>query len=161
MFKKIKPIFELDNLRLWKLSIFGLVLSVLGISDSIYLTVAHYSQSVVLACPTTSFINCAKVTSSSYSEVFGIPAPLLGLVFFTLLFIIELPTFWSRKYLWLRNLRLAFVSIGLLSVFWFVYVELDKLHAICLYCTGVHVLTFVSFVTILFATEHHKSIHDI
>ena len=161
MFKKIKPIFELDNLRLWKLSIFGLVLSVLGISDSIYLTVAHYSQSVVLACPTTSFINCAKVTSSSYSEVFGIPAPLLGIVFFTLLFIIELPTFWSRKYLWLRNLRLAFVSIGLLSVFWFVYVELDKLHAICLYCTGVHVLTFVSFVTILFATEHHKSIHDI
>jgi uncharacterized membrane protein len=161
MFKKIKPVFELDNLRLWKLSIFGLVLSVLGISDSIYLTVAHYSQSVVLACPTTSFINCAKVTSSSYSEVFGIPAPLLGLVFFTLLFIIELPTFWSRKYLWLRNLRLAFVSIGLLSVFWFVYVELDKLHAICLYCTGVHVLTFVSFVTILFATEHHKSIHDI
>ncbi|HUC78730.1 MAG TPA: vitamin K epoxide reductase family protein [Candidatus Saccharimonadales bacterium] len=161
MFKKIKPVFELDNLRLWKLSIFGLVLSVLGISDSIYLTVAHYSQSVVLACPTTSFINCAKVTSSSYSEVFGIPAPLLGIVFFTLLFIIELPTFWSRKYLWLRNLRLAFVSIGLLSVFWFVYVELDKLHAICLYCTGVHVLTFVSFVTILFATEHHKSIHDI
>jgi len=161
MFKKIKPVFELDNLRLWKLSIFVLVLSVLGISDSIYLTVAHYSQSVVLACPTTSFINCAKVTSSSYSEVFGIPAPLLGIVFFTLLFIIELPTFWSRKYLWLRNLRLAFVSIGLLSVFWFVYVELDKLHAICLYCTGVHVLTFVSFVTILFATEHHKSIHDI
>jgi len=161
MLTKIKSLFRLNNPQLRKLSFLGLGLSILGVADSTYLTIAHYSQSVVLACPTTSFINCAKVTSSSYSEIFGIPVPLLGLSFFIVLFIIELPVFWTNNFQWITNLRLAFVSIGMLSVLWFVYVELDKLHAICLYCTGVHVLTFVSFVTILFATEHHKSIHDI
>lgn len=154
----IKSLFKLEDRRLKKLTVFGLCLSVLGIADATYLTIGHYSQSIVLACPTTSFINCAKVTSSSYSEVFGIPVPLFGLAFFIALFVVELPIFWTKKYLWLQNLRTAFVSIGMLSVLWFVFVELDKLHAICLYCTGVHLLTFISFVTILFANEQFKKV---
>jgi uncharacterized membrane protein len=148
-----KTLFGLGDKRLKKLTILGLCLSLLGIADATYLTIAHFSQSVVLACPENSFINCAKVTSSSYSEIFGIPVPIFGLVFFITLFIIELPIFWTKKYLWLKNLRTTFVSIGMVSVLWFVYVELDKLHAICLYCTGVHLLTFFSFITVLFANE--------
>src|SRR5665213_2754115 len=114
----IKSLFRLEDRRLKKITIFGLCLSVLGIADATYLTIGHYSQSIVLACPTTSFINCAKVTSRSYSEVFGIPVPLLGLAFFIGLFIVELPIFWTKKYLWLQNLRTAFVSIGMISVLW-------------------------------------------
>jgi uncharacterized membrane protein len=155
---KFKSLFGLDDKRLKQLSILGLCLSILGIADSTYLTIAHYSQSVVLACPTTSFINCAKVTSSSYSEILGIPVPLFGIVFFVTLFILELPIFWTKKYVWLKNLRLAFVSIGMASVLWFVYVELDRLHAICLYCTGVHILTFFSFITVLFASEQFRKV---
>jgi uncharacterized membrane protein len=153
---KFKSLFGLENKRLKKLSIVGLCLSILGIADATYLTIGHYSQSIVLACPTTSFINCAKVTSSSYSEIFGIPVPLFGLAFFITLLVIELPIFWTKKYLRLKNLRTTFVSIGMVSVLWFVYVELDRLHAICLYCTGVHLLTFFSFVTVLFANEQFR-----
>lgn len=148
--------FAVKNSKLQRITIFGFVLSLLGIADATYLTVAHYTQTITLACPTTSFINCAKVTSSSYAEILGVPVALIGLIFFVLLTIIQLPIFWNNDYLWLKNPRLIFSGLGLIGVFWFIYVELDKLHAICLFCTYVHILTFLSFVTILFASEHLK-----
>lgn len=156
MLKKIKGLFFLDNLKLKKIVLVNILFSILGIADTLYLTIAHYTQAVTLACPDTGFINCAKVTSSSYSEIFGIPAAVLGLVFFIVLFILGLPFLWSKKYSWLTLPRQIFVGIGLLSVFWFVYVEIHYLHAICLYCTGVHILTFLSFIAILIASEHVK-----
>ncbi|HUY53037.1 MAG TPA: vitamin K epoxide reductase family protein [Candidatus Dormibacteraeota bacterium] len=156
MFSRFRSLFAVKNSKLQRITIFGFVLSLLGIADATYLTVAHYTQTITLACPTTSFINCAKVTSSSYAEILGVPVALIGLIFFVLLTIIQLPIFWNNDYLWLKNPRLIFSGLGLIGVFWFIYVELDKLHAICLFCTYVHILTFLSFVTILFASEHLK-----
>ncbi len=156
MLDKLKAIISLSNPKLKRIVPFSLLLSMLGIADTVYLTVAHYAQTVTLACPDTGFINCAKVTSSSYSEVFGIPVAVLGLIFFLILLVIQLPIFWTDKFYWMKLPRQIFVSAGLLGVFWFVYVELHYLHAICLYCTGVHILTFLSFVTILFASEHFQ-----
>jgi len=153
----IKSIFVFENLKPKKIVEVSLVISLFGIADAIYLTIAHYTQATILACPTTSFINCDKVTTSSYSEIFGIPVSILGLAFFLALFIIQLPIFWTSKYLWVKTPRIVFVSIGLISAFWFIYVELHKLHAICLYCTGIHTLTFLSFITILLASENFQA----
>ncbi|HUC95694.1 MAG TPA: vitamin K epoxide reductase family protein, partial [Candidatus Saccharimonadia bacterium] len=127
--------------------------NLLGIADAAYLTIAHYSQSVVLACPTTTFINCAKVTSSSYSEIHGVPVSIFGLLFFIVMFNLQLPIFWTKRFAWIKWYRLAFAGLGMISVFWFVYVELYKLNAICLYCTGVHILTFFILVLTLIGTE--------
>lgn len=135
-----------------KISTIGVLFCLLGIADSIYLTIAHYSTKVILACPSTGIINCAKVTTSSYSVVFGIPAPVLGLVFFTFMLILQLPKLWSSPNASIRMARLLFSIAGLCTVFWFVYVEFHKLNAICLYCTGVHILTFCLFVTTLIGT---------
>ncbi len=160
MSNKFRALFVVKNLKLQRVTIFGFILSLLGIADAAYLTIAHYTQTVALACPTTSFINCAKVTSSSYSEVLGVPVALIGLIFFVVLAVIQLPIFWNNNFLWLKNPRLIYTGLGLVGVFWFVYVELDKLHAICLYCTYVHILTLLSFITILFASEHLKNLND-
>lgn len=140
-----------NNIRL--ISSIGLALCLLGIADTTYLTIAHYATKVVLACPTTGFINCAKVTSSSYSEVFGIPAAVLGLAFFLGMTILQLPMLWRSKNKLVRNIRLIYSVIGLLTVFWFVYVEFHRLNAICLYCTAVHILTFSLFVTTVIGTS--------
>lgn len=135
------------------ISIIGLIISFLGILDGIDLTIAHYSTPAVLACPDTGFINCAKVTTSSYSQIHGIPVALLGLIFFVIMFILQLPMMWNSASALIKYGRLAFSIIGLLSVFWFVYVEFHKLHAICLYCTGVHIMTFAIFVVTLIGTS--------
>ncbi len=141
------------NKKVIIISTIGLLLCLLGIADATYLTIAHYATKVVLACPSTGFIDCAKVTSSTYSAVFGIPAAVLGLGFFLLMFVFQLPMLWRSENVMLRNARLGYSIAGLLSVFWFVYVEFHKLNAICLYCTGVHILTFLLFVTTIIGTS--------
>ena len=37
-------------------------------------------------------------------------------------------------------------------VLWLVYAELIRIHSICLYCTAVHVLTFLLFALVLVGT---------
>ena len=124
----------------------GLLLTVAGIAVATYLTVAHYTSPQTLACPETGVINCAKVTTSPYSVVFGVPLAVLGLAFFIGMLPLQLPAAWRSRRVWLRQGRLAYSISGVLMVFWLVYVELFKLSAICLYCTAVHVLTFLLFV---------------
>ena len=55
------------------------VLAVAGLLDSVYLAYEHASGSNSFACPETGHINCAKVTTSTYSELQGIPVAYLGL----------------------------------------------------------------------------------
>jgi uncharacterized membrane protein len=41
--------------------------------------------------------------------------------------------------------RLGSVVVGIAFVLYLVWAELFRINAICLYCTGVHVLTFILF----------------
>jgi uncharacterized membrane protein len=116
---------------------------VAGLAASIYLTIAHYDTAKVLACPNTGFINCAKVTSSSYSTQFGIPLAVTGLGFFAVMFVLQLPASWGSRPLSL--VRLALSGGGAAFALWLIYVELYRLDAICLYCTLVHALTIALF----------------
>jgi uncharacterized membrane protein len=138
------------------LALIGVLLSVLGLADSIYLTIAHYTTRVTLACPATAFINCQKVTSSSYSEFYGIPLVLLGVVFFVGMLFLQLPVVWRSSDKRILLVRVILSIIGMLSVFRLVYVELFRLNSICLYCTGVHILTFGLFVVTVIGTAFHK-----
>ena len=54
------------------------VLCLVGLGASVYLTVEHYSSSPSYACPVSATIDCIEVTTSSYSELLGIPVALLG-----------------------------------------------------------------------------------
>lgn len=122
-----------------------LILSLAGLAVSIYLTIAHYNASTTLACPETGIINCAKVTSSSYSTLFGIPLAVLGLLFFVAVAVLNLPVLWRSHNKWLRIGRLLLAASGILMVFRLLYIELFNLDAICLYCTVVHILSLAIF----------------
>jgi len=135
------------------ISAIGILLSLIGIADATYLTIAHYTTTVSLVCPDTGFINCAKVTSSSYSEIHGIPIVLFGLLFFIGMLIAQLPWLWNSTSKLISRGRLAYSISGLIVVFYLVYIEFHKLHAICLYCSGVHILTFCLFVLTLVGTS--------
>jgi uncharacterized membrane protein len=126
-----------------------LTASVLGLLDAAYLTFEHYSSSTTLACSDTGTINCLKVTTSSYSKVAGVPVALLGLVFFVVMTALCLPVVWRSANRTVRRVRLAAVTVGMISVIYLVWVELFKVDAICLWCTGVHVLTFVLFALVV------------
>lgn len=128
----------------------SLVLVVTGLAVAGYLTAEHYSTSVVLACPDTGFVNCAKVTTSAQSRVAGVPVALLGLLWFLALTPLMLPAAWrSRR---LQRLRLVAVGAGVPMVLYLVYTEAVTLRALCLYCTAVHVITVLLFAATSIAT---------
>lgn len=127
----------------------SLVVCGLGLLDAAYLTYEHYTASKTLACSDTGAINCLKVTTSSYSKVAGVPVALLGLIFFVAMTALCLPAVWRSMNANVRRLRLAAVTVGIVSVIYLVWVELFKVEAICLWCTGVHVLTFVVFALVV------------
>lgn len=127
----------------------SLVVCALGLIDAAYLTYEHYTASTTLACSDSGAINCLKVTTSSYAKVLGVPVALLGLLFFVVMTALCLPAAWRSTDRRLRLLRLVAVGAGIVSVLYLVWVELFKVEAICLWCTGVHVLTFVLFVLVV------------
>jgi uncharacterized membrane protein len=128
------------------------ILSMLGLGVSIYLTVTHYDTSITLACSDKGLVNCEAVTTSPQSMVFGIfPVAVLGLAFYCFMFAINSPLGWSLNRIPLvRWLRLGSAVVGIGFVLYLVYAELIQIGNICLWCTSVHVLTFLMFVLLVY-----------
>jgi uncharacterized membrane protein len=128
------------------------LLALAGLGVSIYLTVAHYVSPALLICSEKGLINCAAVTTSPESVVFGIfPVAVLGLAFYVLMAVITSPWAWRLNWPVLRWVRLGSVAIGMVFVLYLIYTELVTLNAICLWCTSVHVITFLLFALIVFS----------
>jgi uncharacterized membrane protein len=130
----------------------GVTASVAGFCVAAYLTYEHYTGSANLVCSDKGIVNCLAVTTSTYSKVAGVPVALLGLVFFAVMIVLQLPAMWRRPDPLIRSTRMAWAFVGLGTVVYLLYTELFRINAICLWCTAVHVLTFVVFVSTVFAT---------
>jgi uncharacterized membrane protein len=133
-------------------AVVGTVACALGLGVAGYLTYEHYTSSTSLACADNGVINCLKVTTSSYSEVAGVPVALLGLIFFAVMLVLQLPVMWRRTEMVIRWIRLGWATIGLGTVLYLFYTELFRIDAICLWCTSVHVLTLIVFGSTVFAS---------
>jgi uncharacterized membrane protein len=120
-------------------------LAILGLADAVYLSVEHATNSKSFACPNSATINCVKVTTSSYATLAGIPVAYLGLAFFVVAIALFSPWGWRIAPAIARWVRLSSVTIGLAMIVYLVWAELYRIHAICLWCTGVHVITFLLF----------------
>jgi uncharacterized membrane protein len=132
------------------------VLSLAGVAVSAYLTYAHYKGAQTLACPDTGAVNCAKVTTSSQSEIFGVlPVADIGLAYFVVLSALCTPWAWRAARPQLRWTRLAAVVAGVGMVIYLLYAELFQIDAICIYCTVVHALTLCLFAAVVMAETAH------
>ncbi|MGB9111824.1 MAG: vitamin K epoxide reductase family protein [Acidimicrobiales bacterium] len=125
-----------------------LLASLAGVGVAFYLTLAHFSAGLQLSCPETGAINCEAVTRSPESYVFGIPVSLLGLIYFVVMTGFSLPVVWRSKVRVVAQARLALAIAGIGFVCYLVYSELFVIGKICLWCTGVHVLTLILFAVI-------------
>ncbi len=130
----------------------ALALSLAGLGVSIYLTIAHYTSSSILACSNKGYIDCAKVTTSSQSVVFGIfPVAVLGLAFYVFMVAVNSPWGWRMRLPVVWWARLGSVVVGMGFVLYLLYAEIIQIGNICLWCTSVHVITFLLFGLLVFA----------
>ena len=126
-----------------------LVLSFVGILTSTYLLYDHYNPGIdVGVCDITAHgeSSCAIVNQSEYSEIFGFPAALLGIIWFVVLAYLSWKAFRMDS---VKRELLIWTSLGMLFVAYFIYGEF-MLRTICSFCTFIHVLTLISFVISLY-----------
>ena len=125
-----------------------LLLSLAGLGVSIYLTITHFDK-VLLVCDTNATINCEKVTTSPQSAILGIPVAMLGLLFFVPMILLCLPAAWRSADRRIHLARLVLSVTGVGMILYLIIAELFIIKAICLWCSSVHLITFVLFVIIV------------
>jgi uncharacterized membrane protein len=123
------------------------LLSLLGLGLSIYLTIEHF-QPVFQGCVSNGFINCQEVTTSSASHFLGIPVAFLGLGNYTVMVGLNSPWAWRSRVRWIHVARFVLAIVSMCFVLWLVYAEVEIIGAICLYCTGVHIVTFALLIVL-------------
>ncbi|MGI0046701.1 MAG: vitamin K epoxide reductase family protein [Nitrosotalea sp.] len=140
-----------------KLSLIFFVLVAVGLGVSSYLIYYHYSAKAGAEgwCNINSQINCNKVLLSKYSEIFGAPLGVLGMIWFSIA--------WLLRYLGMASsfrigssFRISgsnapfylFVwsCIGLCTVIGLIYLEIFIIGAICPFCTICHILAVGIFI---------------
>jgi len=132
----------------------SLALSLAGLGMSIYLTIAHYTSTSILACSDKGYVDCAKVTTSPESMVFGVlPVAVLGLAFYVFMTAVNTPWGWRWRFPLVWWARLGSIVVGIGFVLYLVYAEIIQIGNICLLCTTVHLITFLLFVVLVFATS--------
>ena len=131
----------------WR-TVAALVLSLAGLAVSMYLTVDHFAK-ISPVCSNNGVVNCERVTTSAQSHFLGIPVAFLGLLFYLAMTAVNLPAAWRSADRRIHVLRLAMVVVGMCFVLYLVAAELLIIKNICLWCTSVHVVTFLLFVLTL------------
>ena len=123
------------------------LLSLLGLGISIYLTITHF-RPMLLVCSSTGTIDCGAVTTSAQSYFLGIPVAMLGLANFVVISALNSPWGWRARSYWIHVARLVLAIAGMVFVLWLLSAELLIIDHICLWCTGVHVVTFALLIVL-------------
>lgn len=118
-------------------------LSLISIAIAIYLTIVHYNTEVALVCSSSGLVNCEHVLSSPYASIPGtsIPISVAGILWSIVGAALAIIAWlvWPEKHI-VRIAELAWAGVGMFSVFYLVYAEIVLLHAICIWCTAVHII---------------------
>ena len=125
------------------------ILSLIGLGLASYLTYEHFTAKVFQGCALGGIFDCQKVTTSAQSRFLGVPVAVLGLINFLVFAVINSPWAWRVRNYWLHVARFVLCICGMIFVLWLLYAELLVIDNLCLYCTGVHIVTFALFVILV------------
>lgn len=123
-----------------KLPIAAAIVALVGIVDSVYLTVHHFTAEPV---PCSLIDGCEQVLTSSYAEIVGIPLAGFGAVAYFIAFSLALLTAFGDSRMW----KLFGVQVTLMAVFsgWLVYVQAALIGSFCQFCLLSALTTLILF----------------
>lgn len=112
-----------------KLPVVASVLALLGLADSVYLTVHHFTAEPV---PCSIVEGCETVLTSSYAEIAGIPLAAFGAIAYFIAFSLAILTVFGNRSMWLlfgiKSFIMAAVSVYL------IYLQGFVIGAFCQFC---------------------------
>lgn len=121
------------------------VLGLLGIGISGYLTYVHY-QNLNAVCLFNA--KCDTVLTSPYSQIWGIPLSLFGLLMYLAITIL------GFLYLRVKNERAGLLAVGLYGLalasllfsLYLYYLEIFEIHAFCTWCIASSIVVLCLFI---------------
>ena len=119
-----------------------ILVAIVGLIDATYLSVQKFSGATI---PCFVGGSCDIVTSSRFSEFFGIPISLFGALYY-LTVVIFVSRFLDKGLKKLMIAAIVLASVGFLVSLLLLYVQAFVLHAYCLYCllsAGTSTLLFI------------------
>lgn len=143
-----------------RFNIIILILSIIGVGDTSYLTIKRYTHDSVNC---SIFEGCDFVTTSSYSAILGVPVAVLGIIFYLSVFVLTVLYLRSKNKKFMVSL-LGLSSVGFLMSMWFVYTQAFILDAYCLYClvsAGLSTIIFIlSLIVVLKSKDNSIKIEN-
>jgi len=126
--------------------------SLIGLADSIYLTVEHLSGRSV-RCTITS--GCSEVLSSPYASIRGFPLAGLGAVAYFVVF--SLATLAAFGYRFVGNVLTLIVAAMFLTTLWLLYLQAFVIHHFCQFCLLSALVT--TTLTVLIILAKRQKVH--
>ncbi len=121
-----------------------LILAFFGLADSAYLA-QHALSGTPLLCDIQNFSGCNIVASSKYSYLFGIPIAELGVLFYSVLFVLAALEIVVFDQLLRRALQII-AFVGAAFSLYFVSVQAFVIGSFCIYCLASAVIAFLIFI---------------
>jgi uncharacterized membrane protein len=72
----------------------------------------------------------------------------LGLGTYVVMTVLNSPWMWRAKNYWIHVARYVISVVSMCFVLWLLTAELLIIKSLCLYCTGVHIVTFALFIVL-------------
>lgn len=120
---------------------FVIALSLLGLADSWYLAESAATDTP-LVCGPGMLEGCNAVAQSEYSQLFGIPLGVYGVLFYALTLVLAS----AILFLKVRGMQvylLGLTGAGALSSVAFLFIQFFLIKAFCVYCVLSAVISFV------------------
>ena len=111
------------------LKVLAIVLSLVGITDSTYLTIHHYTAEPV---PCSIVEGCETVLTSAYADFHGVPLAAFGIAAYLIALVLALLSLSGNRLTW-KLFGLQTVLMALFSA-WLIYVQAKLIGAFCQFC---------------------------
>ena len=129
----------------------AVVVALVGLADSIYLTVHHYTA-VPVPCAITG--GCETVLTSSYAEIAGVPLAAYGAAAYFVAFSLALLSAFGNSTTW-KLFGLIATVMACFSA-WLIYVQAEYIKAFCQFCllsAGTSLTLFIIFLVSVIARQ--------
>ncbi len=127
-----------------KLPLLAAAVALVGLADSIYLTIHHYTGEKV---PCSIVAGCEQVLTSSYAEVAGYPLAAFGALAYFVAFALAILAAFGNRLMW----TLFSIQVVLMTVFtiWLFYLQASVIGAFCQFCLLSAATTLTLFIIVL------------
>jgi uncharacterized membrane protein len=127
-----------------KLPLLAAAVALIGLADSIYLTIKHYTGEAV---PCSVIEGCEQVLTSSYAEVAGVPLAALGAIAYFIAFSLAILAAFGNRLMWtLFSVQVVFMIV---FTIWLFYLQAFVIGAFCQFCLLSAATTLVLFLIAL------------